>query len=259
MKKDVNLLEIAGESNTGLLRRSNEDHYLICHPCCGKMSLAVVSDGVGGHSDGEIASMICCRELFEAAVNRLTLNEDPAQFLQRELAAVNRKLFERNYHEGRARPMGCTAVAALFSRKMITVANVGDSRFYEFLPGREKALQQISRDHRPDEELLEKLAELYQKDKEELRPRILLNSLGTHYSANVDVFCVKPHPQARYMLCSDGLSGQTPEAVIARIMGGRGERIRDFTSALMREALIYGARDNVTVICARYNNLEMIQ
>ena len=186
MKNNARLVEFAGESNTGLLRHSNEDHFLVCQLHGTEMALAVVSDGIGGHSKGEIASMICCRELFHAALE-LKSDVDAGEFFRRQLLAVNRKLFERNYREARRRPMGCTAVAALFDRDKITVASVGDSRFYKYsVP--DGTLTQITRDHRPDEAMLENIAALYHQDKEELRSRLLLNALGTKYAPEVDIF-----------------------------------------------------------------------
>ncbi|MBQ9088312.1 MAG: serine/threonine-protein phosphatase [Lentisphaeria bacterium] len=250
MKNNARLVEFAGESNTGLLRHSNEDHFLVCQLHGTEMALAVVSDGIGGHSKGEIASMICCRELFHAALE-LKSDVDAGEFFRRQLLAVNRKLFERNYREARRRPMGCTAVAALFDRDKITVASVGDSRFYKYsVP--DGTLTQITRDHRPDEAMLENIAALYHQDKEELRSRLLLNALGTKYAPEVDIFHLDADKDALYLLCSDGLTGQTPDSVISRVLAQPADRVRSVTSGLIREALLHGARDNVTVVCARY-------
>ena len=49
-------LRFAGESITGLVRRHNEDSFLIAAPPGKRVSLAVVADGVGGHRHGEIVS-----------------------------------------------------------------------------------------------------------------------------------------------------------------------------------------------------------
>ena len=254
MEKSADIIEFAGESNTGLLRRSNEDHFLVCRLNGGEMVLAVVSDGIGGHSKGEIASMICCRELFHAALKQGVSSADAGVFFRQQLLAVNSKLFERNYREERKRPMGCTAVAALFGKDKITVANVGDSRFYKFsFPQHGAAdLTQITRDHRPDEAMLEEIAALYHQDKEELRSRLLLNALGTRYAPDIDIFQLDVERDAVYMLCSDGLTGQTPDAVISRVLAQPAARVREYTSNLMREALLHGARDNVTVVSVRY-------
>ena len=111
-----------------------------------------MADGIGSHSDGKIASSICCRDLLDAAMQYSEEKfSDPENFLRTTIAAVNEKLFERNYREIRPRPMGSTAVSAFFEADLITVANVGDSRLYEYFAGREEPFRQVTVDHRPDE------------------------------------------------------------------------------------------------------------
>ena len=148
--------------------------------------------------------------------------------------------------------MGCTAVAAFFTRSLITVLNIGDSRFYEYLPGRDEPLKQITTDHHPDDETLEKLSAAYKISKNSLKQRVLLYSLGTRHEFMPDIFTIVPLPGAVYMLCSDGLSGFVPEERIAAILSESTLPVRKLTSALIREALVFGGQDNVTVITAKY-------
>ena len=256
MKNDCLNIAAAGETNAGLLRRVNEDCFLICRPCGGKKLLAVVSDGIGGHSDGEIASMICCRDMMDAAMGDLRENDDPQEFLLRTLESINSKLFERNYREERLHPMGCTVVAALFDAERIVIANIGDSRFYQFVPGEVPELQQITRDHRPKEKVLEGLALKYRVSKEILRSRVLQCALGTRHDIQADFYFSGVLPGASYLLCSDGLHGRTPDVAISRCLNTPERSVRERTSALVREALLYGGRDNVTVITVQYVNGE---
>lgn len=256
MKKAKLDINIAGETNIGLHRSRNEDSFLVCRPD-EYSALACAADGIGSHSDGKIASSICCRDLLNAAMQYSPEKSGtPEEFLRSTFAAINDKLFERNYREIRPRPMGCTAVAAFFEADMITVSNVGDSRCYEYLPGREQPLQQITVDHRPDEELLDKLSEKYKQDKGTLRSRVLLHSLGTRHRATVDIFKIKPLPGAIYLLCSDGLCGRVPDENIAAVLGGTWKNAREITSRLVREALLFGGRDNITVITACYGGSD---
>ena len=152
--------------------------------------------------------------------------------------------------------MGCTAVAAFFTRRLITILNVGDSRFYEYLPGREEPLKQITIDHHPDDEILEKLSRAYNVNKDNLKHRVLLHSLGTRHEFMPDIFTVVPHPEAIYLLCSDGLSGHVPAERIAAVLSDRPLSPRKITSALIREALLCGGQDNITVITAKYTGEE---
>ncbi|MBO5306509.1 MAG: serine/threonine-protein phosphatase, partial [Lentisphaeria bacterium] len=55
---------LAGESNVGLRRRHNEDNFCYDLSPARKTALAVVADGVGGYSNGRMASLITCRDLL---------------------------------------------------------------------------------------------------------------------------------------------------------------------------------------------------
>ena len=249
MEKHTFNIQLAAESNLGLHRINNEDSFLVCRPDSDSV-LVCVADGIGSHSDGKLASSICCRDLLECAMAHKGEFKDPENFLKQIFSQINTKLFERNYREKRPRPMGCTAVSALFTEELITVLNVGDSRFYEYFADREKPFQQITVDHHLDEERLEQLAKEHQVDKEALRRRVLLHSLGTRQQVETDIFTVIPKPGARYLLCTDGLSGRVPEERILKIIANEKLSCRELTSALIREALVCGGRDNITVVTA---------
>ena len=252
MEKPAFNIQMAAESNIGLHRSGNEDSFLVFNRN-GTFAIGCVADGIGSHSDGKFASSICCRDLLAQALDDSVDKREPETFLRTFFNNVHEKIFERNYREKRPLPMGCTAVAAFFTRDDVTVLNVGDSRFYEFLPGREQPLKQITVDHHPDDELLTRLSRTYQVDKEKLMHRVLLHSLGTRHQLVPDVFTLVPQPGAKYLLCSDGLSGFVSEERIGAILADETLSVRQLTSALLREALLCGGRDNITVITAQYS------
>ncbi len=234
-------LEIAGESNIGLVRHHNEDNFLIYAPPGGDSVLAVVADGIGGHSRGETASYICCRELFKAARTAPVWDKD---FLHRSLIEANRKIFDFNFKGQRVKPMGCTVVAAVFSRERVICASAGDSRMYEFSRlANQKSLRQLTTDHRP-----EGYEELFSSG--ELRyTNLVSRSLGTAKHLEIDILEISRPDDARYLLCSDGLYNRQPDQLLAGILGSD-RSARKITGELIRGALLAGERDNITVICA---------
>ena len=247
MEKHAFDIRFAAESNIGLHRSNNEDSFVVCRPEPGSV-LACVADGIGSHTDGKLASSICCRELLERVLGKRSQYGSCEEFLKNSFDQINTRLFERNYREKRPRPMGCTAVSAFFAGDEITLLNIGDSSFYEYIDGRDKPLKQITVDHHLGEDHLEKLSREYQVDKDVLRHRVLLHSLGTRQQINPDIFTLALTPGAKYLLCSDGLSGRVPEERIQAIMANDRFSCRELTSALVREALVCGGRDNITVI-----------
>ncbi|MBO5667562.1 MAG: serine/threonine-protein phosphatase [Lentisphaeria bacterium] len=237
-------LDIAGESNTGPVRHHNEDNFLIYAPPGGSAVLAAVADGIGGHSRGEVASYICCRELYNAA-SKLDSRKWDARFLRETLEYANERIFDFNLKGRRVKPMGCTIAAAIFTAAEVICAYAGDSRIYEFhrAPGH-KPLRQLSVDHRPEgyDEL--------QKTGRLLHTSLVSRSLGTAKFLNLDMQTVARMPDARYMLCSDGLYNRQPEQLFSGILGSDDFSARQAVNQLLRGALLAGEKDNITIICA---------
>ncbi|MBE6355853.1 MAG: serine/threonine-protein phosphatase [Lentisphaerae bacterium] len=243
MNRNFAELEIAGESNIGTIRHHNEDNFLIFAPPGGSAVLAVVADGIGGHSRGEVASFICCRELFLAA-KQLDSSCWDKKFLLDTLQGANDRIFNFNYRGRRVKPMGCTVVAAIFTRDTVICASAGDSRMYEFFraPG-QKPLRQITTDHRPQGYDDLKNGNMFRYT------NLISRSLGTAKYLQIDTHEFPRRPKAKYRLCSDGLYNRKPEQVLAGVLGSD-LTVRQTVSSLLRETLLSGERDNITVICA---------
>ena len=111
-------ITFAGESNIGTVRHHNEDNFLIYNPPGQEAAVAMVADGIGGHSRGEVASYICCSEML-AAARKTDCRKWDKDFLLTTLAKINRRIFNFNFRGHRLRPMGCTVVAAIFSPEKI--------------------------------------------------------------------------------------------------------------------------------------------
>jgi protein phosphatase len=241
---NINLakLEIAGESNTGLVRHHNEDNFLIYSPPGSPAVLAVVADGIGGHSRGEAASFICCRELLCQAKKIQPAKWD-RKFLSDALQSANAKVFDFNYRGKREKPMGTTVVAAIFFDDHLITAHAGDSRIYEFVRSAgQPPLRQLTTDHRP--EGFEEAKLFFQ------RCSIISRSLGTAKFLELDIE-ERPRPEnARYMLCSDGLYNNLPDQLLSGVLGDDSLRPRQMVDRLMRNALLSGEKDNITLICA---------
>lgn len=242
---DLNLAQLAaaGESNAGAVSRINEDNFIIFSPAGGSAVLAAVADGIGGHSMGEVASGICCRELLSAAMRTDSAGWD-REFLLSAIARANARIFDLNYRGKRACPMGCTVIAAVFFRDRLLFAGAGDSRLYQFdRSGGGAPLRQLSTDHRPEGDAEWTCSGPCK------RVSLVTRSIGTLKSPEIDFMELPRPPEAVYMLCSDGLYKHQPDLIFAGVLGS-GETPRRMTGKLLRNAMLSGERDNVTVICA---------
>ena len=235
-------LEIAGESHTGPVRHHNEDSFLIYSPPGGEAVLAVIADGIGGHSRGEQASYLCCRELLIAA-KKTPCSEWDREFLCRALNGANEKIFNFNFRSRRVRPMGCTVVAAIFTFDKLIFASAGDSRIYEYNRNCQPAFRQLSKDHRP-----EGFDALYNMGAFR-HTSLVSRSLGTAKELQLDSEELPRSPESKYLLCSDGLYNHLPEQVLSGTLG-EDISMRKISGKLLRSALLAGEKDNISVICA---------
>ena len=242
-------IAVAGESNIGTGRSHNEDNFLIIDRPGDEAVLCAIADGIGGHGNGEIASRICIKELLRAAWTKPGREWDD-KFLLDAVRSANRRIFERNFAERRRRPMGCTVIAAIFFLDHIIFAFAGDSRLYVYDPANEHHFRQLSTDHRPGI----KEGRNHHGLKDEFS-NFVCRSLGTQKYVDVECKISDRPAQARYLMCSDGLYSVTPEPLLLNALSST-MTVRQITGNLMREALLAGARDNVSLICAGAQEME---
>jgi len=238
---------MAGESNLGLYRRRNEDSFCCYAPLGRDCALAVVADGVGGHANGAMASLICCRDLAEAF--RLMPDAKAhsetglAAFLRDTIRRINRKVFERNYFEQVPRPMSSTVVVAVFLRDTISLASAGDSRMYEFHP--RDGLVQLTTDHSFPAEFAREHG--YLPPGSETMKNLIARAVGPRSELEPELHSLPRRGNSRFLLCSDGASGCVPAEELAYVME-TAPTPRAAVNCVMRRALLAGARDNITVI-----------
>jgi protein phosphatase len=242
----LGIVDSAGVTQTGNVRRSNEDSYLMRAP------LFMVADGMGGAQAGEIASRMCAEAFAQADL----IGPPPTDVLRSTIQAANSRILERSRSDPDAAGMGTTVTAAFMDDGgTIAFAHVGDSRAYLLRDG---SLQRLSDDHSLVGELVRK-GELSETDAERHPQRsVITRALGTDESVEVDTFEVRAQDGDVFLLCSDGLNTMVPEPAIADIMAGGGAAgaiARD----LVRAALAGGGEDNVTAIVFRIGETPATQ
>jgi len=130
-------------TDVGLIRKHNEDCVLaINHPKNSKIKLLIVADGMGGKSDGEIASNFLVNEIEKIFKTKSpkTLNDTDKtiEILKECIKVINRKLIKK-YGPNH---LGTTLTLALVNVKKTIILNVGDSRSYTYK--NKKLLQETS-------------------------------------------------------------------------------------------------------------------
>lgn len=229
-------------TDIGQRRQTNQDYVYATTEAVGNLpNLFVVADGMGGHRAGDYASSCAVHVLVE------TLKEDanynPVKIIRHGIESANRKVLEEAAASEDRRGMGTTMVVATVVGSHIYVANVGDSRLYEFCQG----IRQVTRDHSLVQEMIQ-LGELREEDAQNHPDKnIITRALGVSSSIEVDFFEFELQPDTIILMCSDGLSNMVAKEEIARLLG-QPVNLKEKGKALIRLANANGGKDNISVI-----------
>ena len=236
-------LEAWGTSDVGLVRQNNEDSFFLDE----ELGLAIVADGMGGASCGEVASSLTI-ETVAGYVRHPPIPWPPAQLLEEAIQEANRCVLERASSDQDCSGMGSTIVAALWRLPEVVIANVGDSRAYLWRAG---LLTQLSY----DQTLVNELRVRFGLSEEEVsnfpHRNVLTMAVGTSADLAVRVHELRLEPGDQILLCSDGLSGPVPHDTLAAALAGE-PPVEALVRQLIEEAKARGAPDNVTAVLLRY-------
>ena len=225
-------------TDVGRVRRSNEDSLVVGR------RLWAVADGMGGHAAGNVASALIAERLGKVRdADALTPDDVVAA-----IRDANKMVLGYGLRHPRARGLGSTVtgVAAVVAdgAERWMVFNVGDSRVYV---ADADGLHRITVDHSEVEELVS--MGLLTPEQARVHPlrNAVTRSLGSRPAPQVDAWIRPQVPGERFVVCSDGLNSEVPDAAIARILSGHPDPDAA-ASALVEAALAAGGHDNVTVV-----------
>lgn len=200
--------EIAACTDVGTRKKVNQDslHVCVAQTKLGEVIMAVICDGVGGLSYGEIASSKTVYEFkkwFQYGLPDLIEKEITISELEQEwrtlIAYINRKIVKIS--EAQSSQMGTTLTAVIFLQGQYLVVQIGDSRFYEIYDGQ---LIQIT----TDQTLVEREVQLGHITREQgmsdPRRHVLLQCIGLNEIVEPQFLIGKQNGTANYLLCTDG-------------------------------------------------------
>jgi protein phosphatase len=240
-------------THVGKVREENEDTFLT-EP---QLALFLVSDGMGGHRGGELASKIVIEDLpvmIENGLERLKVGSPKTikSLLSRSIAEQNRQMWLEGMSETGFKNMGATLVAMLLRNKRCFVANLGDSRAYLFRKGR---LSQLTRDHSVVYDLvMEGLIGPEEAKSHEARGQIT-SYVGMEGEPLPYVCSFLLKKNDRLLLCTDGLTDLVDDEGIAAILENESDS-QAVCKELIKAANAVGGFDNITVLTVQWNGLS---
>lgn len=195
-------------------REANEDAVMLTgYTVTGGFScvLAVVADGLGGLSNGEVASRCAVETIQRHLVCYRNPDEDA---LYDAIQEASRKVYEAQT----GADMRTTVAALWVDRFRAYAAHVGDTRIYQFRDG--KIIYQ-STDHSVAQMAVD-IGKLAQSDIRQSKDRNrLIRTLGGEEPPRVDLEELEIQPGDRFLLCSDGFwEPVTEEDMVAAMKTG---------------------------------------
>lgn len=239
-----------GITDVGQKRDHNEDSFFTNDT----LNLYVVSDGMGGHNAGEVASRIVV-ETIQDRMQQSPGNVEGAHLIETEkpvspeltqlLAAIhlaNQAVYHIGSSKEKCKGMGATVSALLLADTRIIVANVGDSPVYLI---RNDDIELLSVLHTYMAEHAA-LAPPGSKPLSEKYRHMITRAMGVKPSV-VPSFCeIQGLQDDIITLCSDGLSDKlNPKEILAVI---KKYGVKNACKALVAIANKRGGDDNITVI-----------
>lgn len=227
-------------SHVGKVRKINEDSLGVYENS--QIKLYIVSDGMGGHNAGEIASKLAVDSILEFVKNS-DVEEDLEKLLADAIKDSNEKIFEVSKSNNSLNGMGTTVTTCLINNGKMAVANVGDSRCYVITS---EGIKQVTKDHSLVQELVDSGSITQEEAEVHPNKNIITRSLGTSPKVEVDTFLLDLSTIFKVVICSDGLSNSVSSTEMLSII--RSKDNEGACKELVDLSNERGGRDNITVI-----------
>lgn len=254
-------------TDVGRKRSKNQDAFF----CLPDQHFFILADGMGGHQGGEIASSDAITEMVSwvsSAQKSLSLIQTSQNlehqapqvvtWLKEGIEKANQRLYQKAQTHPELQGMGTTLTLLFFHHRLLTIAQVGDSRCYYFRPS---GLWQLTRDHSlAQEKFRAGLITREFLEKESAR-NIITRSVGYEKEVRPDFFHLELQPGDIFLVCSDGLSSIVPRSIIFAILHNTflqastlslEEKGEQTVQRLVDEANQRGGYDNVTCLLIQW-------
>lgn len=224
----------------GMVRERNEDSVIGNDD----LGLWVVADGVGGNSNGDVASKLVVQTI-ERKIRR-------GVGLEEAVIAAHNSIITAIEGQPDLEGMATTVVVSLFHGNQFELSWIGDSRAYLI---DNEGISQLSSDHNLANELFQ-----YGKiEKSEVQSHPgqheLTQAMGQMNLEKIPKVLGELHEGDVLLLCTDGLSGPLPEKDIYEVVS-KNESLKQAGEILLEKVLDAGAPDNVAFSLIKFKEDE---
>lgn len=249
---------VSATTDIGLVKTTNQDSYTVrvFSTNQGKVVMAVLCDGMGGLSKGEVASASLVNAFSTWANNKLPLlckkgitDSDIRADWVGIATEYNEKI--KSYAKSCGTNMGTTVTAMLLTENRYYILNVGDTRAYQI----DDSVTVMTKDQTVVAREVE-LGNLTPEEAEtDARRSVLLQCVGASEDVYPDMFFGEVKKNAVYMLCSDGFRHEITAEEIHQYLNPNvmldADGMKQNMEALINLNKQRQERDNITVITIR--------
>lgn len=244
------------DTDIGISKNTNQDSLLIKHAKTdtGEVLMAIVCDGMGGLSKGELASATVIRAFSDWFDNELPfeLENTDMQIIGSKwslmLKDLNVKISE--YGDEIGSSLGTTFSGILFAEDKYVLVHVGDSRIYHI----GSSLNQLTTDQTFVAREISRGNMTPEQAKTDKRRNLLLQCVGASKVVEPQIICGNTDKGA-YMLCSDGFRHEISEAEIYESLNPvnlmNKEAMHSNVKYLIEQNKQRHERDNISVILVK--------
>ena len=248
-------LTFTGLTDVGRVRARNEDHLVLL----ADQGVAVVTDGMGGHPGGDVASRIAAqcvaRRLAELFENQASEEHGILSVLGHAMAESVLDAHALVQLEATRRPelarMGTTVTALALDQNegVYAIGHVGDSRAYLLRDGE---LRQLTRDDTWVQQRVDEGDFTVEQGRRHPFGHLLTQCVGLDEPPVPQIIVGTALPGDAYLLCTDGLTGVLDLPELERLLqeGLVGDAAEATPEAVVRvlldQAKERGTTDNIT-------------
>ncbi|MGI9060567.1 MAG: Stp1/IreP family PP2C-type Ser/Thr phosphatase [Ktedonobacteraceae bacterium] len=242
-----------GVTHIGRIRQNNEDNLFVDE----KRGLFIVSDGMGGHQAGEVASnavVTVLPPMIEQLAARVETPSKEAfeQVLRDAILELSQRLRDESKGQAGLQGMGATVVVVWLQGQRAHMAYMGDSRIYLF---RAKQLTQLTQDHSVIALLLHHKEITEEEAKHHPARGQLSRYVGMEGDTFSDLRTVSLFPDDRLLLCSDGLTGMVSPGDIHHVLASCPDP-GAACNELVDMANKAGGKDNITALVINFDKQQ---
>ncbi|HSN28425.1 MAG TPA: PP2C family serine/threonine-protein phosphatase [Kofleriaceae bacterium] len=257
---------VSARTDVGRVRDANEDAFSITELQSGfaidafdadravdvgqRGLLLALSDGMGGHQAGEVASALVV-EVLQAELQRA--EDGPIVHLFEEAVRRANGAVHAAAQRADRRGMGATLVAVFIRGTQAYIAEVGDSRAYLLRGGR---LRQITRDQSMVQLLVDQGIMTAREARNAPGRNVILQAMGLLPDVRVAIGRLELRRTDRLLLCSDGVTNALTDDELRGILTESSPR--EACETMIALANERGGHDNETVIVADVHGQALV-